>query len=153
MAKKDATIEKKSQPAKSEPKLKEIEIKAKARYSHISCRKMRPLFSVLKKLSVEQALLQLEFIPRRSSGVLVKLINSAVANAVNNHNLQKSDLIVKNLIANQGPTFKRHKPAAFGVAHGIKRPTSHIEVVLSAQVKDDKGQETKKEVKEKESVI
>jgi large subunit ribosomal protein L22 len=67
---------------------------------------------------------------KSASAVLLKVLNSAAANAENNMNLSKSDLFVAEAYANQGPTLKRIMPRAKGRAYRILKRTSHITVVL-----------------------
>ena len=71
-----------------------------------------------------------KFAPKASSEVLEKLLKSAIANAENNHFMNRKDLVVSEIYANQGPTLKRIRPAAKGSAVRIRKRTSHITIVL-----------------------
>ena len=68
--------------------------------------------------------------PKAASELLVKLLESAMANAENNHNMDINKLYVAEIFANQGPTLKRVQPRAQGRAFRIRKRTSHITVVL-----------------------
>ena len=68
--------------------------------------------------------------PKAASELLIKLLNSAAANAENNHNMDKNNLYVAEVYANQGPTLKRVRPRAQGRAFRIRKRTSHITIVL-----------------------
>ena len=80
----------------------------------------------------------LMYTPKAASEPVLKLLNSAVANAVNNMNLSEDNLYVAEVYANQGPTLKRFRPRAKGGASRIRKRTSHITIVLDqAEVKPD----------------
>ena len=80
----------------------------------------------------------LMYTPKAASEPVLKLLNSAVANAVNNMNLSEDNLYVAEVYANQGPTLKRFRPRAQGRASRIRKRTSHITIVLDqADVKPD----------------
>ena len=70
------------------------------------------------------------FAPKASAEILEKLLNSAIANAENNHFMNRANLYVAEIYANQGPTLKRIRPAAKGSAVRIRKRTSHITIVL-----------------------
>ena len=76
------------------------------------------------------ALAVLEYNPRYASGLVKKLIESAMANAENNLGLNRDNLYIAECYANKGPTMKRIKPRAQGRAYRIEKRTSHITVVL-----------------------
>ena len=107
-----------------------MEVKAKAKHIKISPRKVRLVLDLIRGMEVNKALDQLKFINKRAAGVIVKLINSAVANAENNFDLDKDNLIIKAITGNEGPTLKRWKPRARGRATPIRKRTTHINLVL-----------------------
>jgi large subunit ribosomal protein L22 len=72
----------------------------------------------------------LKFSACKSARLIFKTLSSAVANAENNNNLLASDLLVDNVLIEEGPVFKRFIPAARGSAHPIRKRTSHIHVIL-----------------------
>jgi large subunit ribosomal protein L22 len=72
----------------------------------------------------------LKFSARKSARLIFKTLSSAVANAENNNNLVASNLLVDNVLIEEGPVFKRFIPAARGSAHPIRKRMSHIRVIL-----------------------
>lgn len=128
--------------AVKEKRTKEIsEVGAKARFLRVSPKKARLVIDVVRGLKVTEALNKLKLINKGSAPIVFKLLSSAVANAENNFKLKKEDLYVKRIVANQGPTFHRFKPAAFGSAHPIRKRTTHLEVVLG--IKEQKAESKK----------
>ena len=86
--------------------------------------------AALRGKKVEEASRIVKFAPKASAELLEKLLNSAIANAENNHFMNRANLFVAEIYANQGPTLKRIRPAAKGSAVRIRKRTSHITVVL-----------------------
>ncbi|KRK97109.1 50S ribosomal protein L22 [Secundilactobacillus odoratitofui DSM 19909 = JCM 15043] len=78
-----------------------------------------------------EAIAILKFTPRGASPIVEKVLMSAVANAENNFDLDRSDLVVSEVFVNEGPTLKRFRPRAKGSASPINKRTSHITVVVS----------------------
>ncbi len=107
-----------------------IEAKAILKYSRISSRKVKIVADLIRGKKVDEALSILKFAPKASSEILEKLLKSAIANAENNHFMNRSNLYVAEIYANQGPTLKRIRPAAKGSAVRIRKRTSHITIVL-----------------------
>jgi len=107
-----------------------MEIKAKAKYIKISPRKVRLVLDLVRGMEVNQALDQLKFINKRAAGVVIKLLNSAVANAENNFDLDKDNLLIKAVSGGEGPTLHRWMPRARGRATPIRKRTTHIDLVL-----------------------
>ncbi|MBU4332690.1 50S ribosomal protein L22 [Patescibacteria group bacterium] len=124
-----------------------MEVKASARYIRMSPKKVRLVLGVVKGMDAGEALEQLRFLNKRATGPVIKLLNSAVANATHNLGLEKSNLYIKEIVAGLGPTLKRWKPRAFGRATPIRKKTSHISVVLAEKkpTKQVKKKETKVE--------
>ena len=115
-----------------------------------SPRKVRLLADLVRGKSVERALSELSFMPKRAAGPMKKLIESAVTNAEHNFNAKKEDLIVKEITVDSGVTLKRWRPRAFGRAASIHKHTSNVFVRLAVAepVKDeDKKVEAPKETK------
>ena len=113
-----------------EEQVKVPEARASLNYARISARKVKIVADLLRGKSVEEALAIVKFAPKASSEVLEKLLKSAIANAENNHFMNRKDLVVSEIYANQGPTLKRIRPAAKGSAVRIRKRTSHITIVL-----------------------
>ncbi|MEJ0021345.1 MAG: 50S ribosomal protein L22 [Candidatus Doudnabacteria bacterium] len=109
------------------------EVKAFARYIHVSPRKLRLVADLIRRTPVDVALEQLRFSSKNAALPLTKAINSAVANAVHNFDLKKENLFVKAVTIDQGPVFKRYAPRAQGRAFVERKRTSHINVVLESR--------------------
>ena len=103
---------------------------ATLKYDRISSRKVKIVADLIRGKDVDEALAIVKFTPKASSEVLEKLLNSAIANAENNHGMNRGNLVVSEIYANQGPTMKRIRPAAKGSAVRIRKRTSHITIVL-----------------------
>ena len=104
--------------------------KAIAKYVRISSRKVKIVIDLIRGKNLDEAIGILKFTPKAASEVLYKLIKSAEANAVNNNNLDRDNLYVSEVYADQGPTLKRIMPRAQGRAYRIKKRTSHVTLVL-----------------------
>ena len=113
-----------------EEKVTVPEARATLRFARISARKVKIVADLLRGKSAEEALAIVKFAPKASSEVLEKLLKSAIANAENNHFMNRKDLVVSEIFANQGPTLKRIRPAAKGSAVRVRKRTSHITIVL-----------------------
>lgn len=131
---------------------KSIEIRASLRFLHTGPRKVRLITNFVTGMDVLSALQQLYFLQKRAKEPLVKLINSAVANAINNFGLKKENLYIKSFIVNQGPTLKRWKPKAYGRAGKIRKRTSHVELVLAERVASDKEMKKRLETQAKDEI-
>jgi large subunit ribosomal protein L22 len=103
---------------------------ATAKYVRISPRKVKIVIDLIRGKRVDEALAILQNTPKAASQPVIKLVNSAIANAENNLGLDRNDLYVAEIFANQGPTLKRIRPRAMGRAARIRKRTSHITVVL-----------------------
>lgn len=104
--------------------------RASAKYIRISPYKVRALLDVIRGKSYQEAVALLNNMTKSSSEPVLKLVNSAAANAENNLNMSKSDLYVAECYADQGPTLKRVMPRAKGSASRILKRTSHITIIL-----------------------
>jgi large subunit ribosomal protein L22 len=104
--------------------------KAVAKYIRVSPRKVRLIMDQVRGKKVEEALNMLSFAPQKGAFVLKKLINSAVANAEQNLNMDVDKLHIKRIFADEGPTLKRFRARAMGRATRIRKRTSHLTVIL-----------------------
>ena len=104
-----------------------MEARAKLSYARISSRKVKIVIDMIRNKPVGEAMGILKNTPKAASELLIKLLNSAAANAENNHNMDKNNLYVAEVYANQGPTLKRVRPRAQGRAFRIRKRTSHIQ--------------------------
>lgn len=110
-----------------------LEVKATLRYARISSRKVKIVADLIRGKKVDEALAIIKFTPKASSEILEKLLKSAIANAENNHGMNRGNLIVSEIYANQGPTLKRIRPAAKGSAVRIRKRTCHITIVVKEE--------------------
>lgn len=102
-----------------------------ARYVRIAPRKVRLVADLIRGKRVDEALAILRLTPRSASPVLEKLLNSAVANAEHNFEMNPDDLMIGKIFVDEGPTLKRFRPRAQGRASRINKRTSHITIVLT----------------------
>lgn len=109
------------------------DIKAQLNGLRIAPRKMRALVDLVKSKDVDGAIDQLRFYVRRGSPALVKLIESAVANAENNFKLKREALFIKDFAVDEGVKLKRFRPKGFGRAAPIEKKTSRVRLVLGAR--------------------
>ena len=105
-------------------------------------RKVRLVAGLLKKKSVPQAIVELDFLAKRAGFPLKKLLLSAVANA-KQAGIEKENLMIQDLRVDKGVTMKRMMPAAMGSGHRINKRTSNITLVLAEKVVAVKGSKTK----------
>ena len=111
-----------------------------------SPRKVRLVASLLKGKSVNEGIVELDFLAKRAGFPISKLLLSAVANA-KQMGIDKDKLMIKELRVDKGITMKRMMPAAMGSGHPINKRTSHVTLVLAEKV--EKKSKTKKVKKEK----
>jgi ribosomal protein L22 len=122
---------KKSSPKKAKAPAAPPVVKAKARYVRIAPRKVRLIADQVRGMHIEQARALLAFSPRGAAEPIQKLINSAAANAENNHDLIGDEMRVSSITVDEGPTLRRFRPRAMGRATPINKRTSHIAVALT----------------------
>ena len=103
---------------------------AKLSYARMSVQKAAYVLNVIRGKDVQTALGILTYNPRYASSVLKKLLESAIANAENNHGMSAENLYIAECYANKGPTMKRIQPRAQGRAYRIEKRMSHITIVL-----------------------
>ena len=104
--------------------------RAVAKYVRISPDKVRIVLDVIRGKSYVEAIAILKNTRKAACEPLIKLVNSAAANAENNLNMNKNDLYIAECCANGGPILKRVQPRAQGRAFRINKRTSHITVIL-----------------------
>jgi ribosomal protein L22 len=128
--KKEAKATKKGGGAKKEQAAPPV-VKASARYVRVAPRKARLIADQVRGMHVESARALLQFSPRGAALPIHKLINSAAANAENNHDLIGDEMRVASITVDEGPTLRRYRPRAMGRATPINKRTSHIRVALT----------------------
>jgi large subunit ribosomal protein L22 len=106
-------------------------VKASARYVRIAPRKARLIADQVRGMHIESARALLQFSPRGAAHPIHKLINSAAANAENNHDLIGDEMRIASITVDEGPTLRRFRPRAMGRATPINKRTSHIRVALT----------------------
>lgn len=107
-----------------------MEAKAVAKYIRVSPLKVGFICNEIRGKQVDEALSILKFTPKKGAKVLEDVLNSAVANAENNFNMDRDKLYVSDAYANDGPHMKRFRPKAKGMAYPIIKRSSHIGVVV-----------------------
>lgn len=107
-----------------------MEVKAHLRFARITPRKARLVGELCSGLSVEKAHSQLDFCQKRGGKILVKLLESAIANAKQRGGIDVDNLYVKQVIVNNGPMLKRFLPRSMGRATPILKKMSHITLIL-----------------------
>ncbi len=104
--------------------------KASLKYTRVSAQKARLVADLVRGKGVSQALKTLQFLNKKSALLILKLVESAVANAEQTNKIDLDRLYVQTITVDQGPVLKRFMPRAQGRAFGIRKKTSHINVVL-----------------------
>lgn len=110
-----------------------VQVRARARYVRCAPRKARLVVDHIRGKPVDEARAILTHTPRAASRDVLKLLNSAIANAENNHELVADDLKVGQAYVDEGPTLKRYRPRALGRATRIRKRTSHMTIELTAK--------------------
>jgi ribosomal protein L22 len=106
-------------------------VRAQAKYVRTSARKARLVCDHIRGKSVLEARAILALTPRHVARDWSKLLESAVANAENNHELIGDELRIASVTADEGPTLKRYRPRAMGRATRIRKRTSHLTILLT----------------------
>lgn len=121
---------KKSAAKKDEAPVAPVIVRAHAKYVRMSARKARLVCDNIRGKSVDEARTILALTPRAAAQDWSKLLESAVANAENNHDLDGDDLKIVTIKADEGPTLKRFRPRAQGRASAIRKRTAHLSIAL-----------------------
>jgi large subunit ribosomal protein L22 len=107
-----------------------MEVKASLKYARVGAQKARLVADVVRGKDVNEAIKVLTFMNKKTAGMMKKLIESAVANAEYKKVIDVDNLYVKTVWVDAGPVLKRFRPRAQGRATGVRKKTSHINVVL-----------------------
>ena len=107
-----------------------MDVSAKLSHARISAQKCRLVADQIRGLSVEQALDLLSFSPKKAAGLIKKVLNSAIANAENNHNLDVDELFVAEAYVGKNLVMKRWRPRARGRVGKILKPFSQLTIVV-----------------------
>lgn len=132
-------------------------VTAKLRYLRIAPRKVRLIADLIRGKKVEEAQKILNFTVKKTAQPLLKLLDSAVANARNNFQIESANLYISKITVDEGPKYKRWRARARGQAYQIQKKSSHITLILDEISPAKKGKKIEKpapllkktEVKEK----
>ncbi|MEA1960579.1 MAG: 50S ribosomal protein L22 [Bacillota bacterium] len=107
-----------------------MEARAKARHIRVSPFKARQVADLIRGKETNEAVGILRYTNRKSSPLIGKVLNAAIANAEHNYDMDSDNLYVSEIMIDEGPVLKRMKPRAYGRADVMRHRTSHITVVL-----------------------
>ena len=110
-----------------------MEVRAVAKDTGISVRKVRLLVDMVRGKKVDEALNLLKFTPTPNAKVVAKVVKSAAANAENNLQMSPSELRIVSIFADEARTMKRFRPRARGRASHILKRSSHITVIITEE--------------------
>jgi ribosomal protein L22 len=122
---------KKTRSRRPRPDAEPVFVRAQAKYVRSSPRKARLVVDVIRGKSVEEARAILVHTPRAAAEPVLKVLESAIANAEHNHELLPEELRIHQVMVDEGPTIKRFRPRALGRATQIRKRTSHITINLT----------------------
>lgn len=127
---------------------------SKLNYLRIAPRKVRLVTALIKKKKVDQAQTVLRFTTKRAAKPLLKLLDTAIADAKNNFQIDPANLYISKITVDEGPKYKRWRARSRGMAGQIQKKTSHITLILEELSPSDKKLEKvpKKQIKKEEKV-
>ena len=108
-----------------------MEARAQARYVRVTPMKARRVIDLIRGMNAADAQAVLKFAPQAASEPIGKVLDSAIANATNNHAMDARGLVISAVFVDEGPTMKRIRPRAQGRAYRIRKRSSHITVIVS----------------------
>lgn len=114
-----------------------MQVTAFSKSVQVAPRKVRLVADAIRKQSIDNALSSLVYLRKRGADVLEKTLRSAVANAIDKK-IARENLFIKSIDVVEGPTYKRFHPSTRGRVHPYKKRTTHIRVILSDEVKNQK---------------
>ena len=110
-----------------------MEARAIARFVRVTPQQARRVVDLIRGMEAAEAQTLLKFAPQAASEPIGKVLDSAIANATNNLNLDPTTLVISQVFVDEGPTMKRFRPRAQGRAFRINKRTSHITVVVESR--------------------
>jgi large subunit ribosomal protein L22 len=130
-----------------------MKVCAKLNYLRIAPRKVRLLADLARGKDVKDAQVVLNFVPKKGSLPLLKLLNQAVTNARNNFQIESDNLYISKITVDEGPKYKRWRARSRGQAYEIQKKTCHITLILDERIKTKKkiGEKVKKTTKIKKA--
>lgn len=123
------------------------QVTAKLKFFRMSPKKLRLVADLIRGKRVERAQASLSVLNKKGARPILKLLNSAVANAKHNHSLESGNLVVKTITVDGGPMLKRFMPKAHGRATPVRERTSHVNLILESLVKVEKAEKKEKKTK------
>jgi large subunit ribosomal protein L22 len=129
-----------------------METTAKARYLRVSPKKVRLVIDVVRGMDVDEALTNLANMKKSARHHVIKLLNSAIANAEHNHELKRENLYIKKISADGGPIINRWRPRAHGRAGAIRKRTTHLSVTIAEREPAKENKKAKPQSKPVEKV-
>lgn len=112
-----------------------VQVVAKLKHTRLSPQKCRLICDVIRGMPVDRALNTLKFSNKKAAGIVRKVLESAIANAEHNEGADVDELRVATIYADQGPTFRRIQARAKGRATRLTKPTCHITIVVSDEMR------------------
>lgn len=128
-------------------------MKASAKNTNISPKKMNIVAGMIRTMPVAEAVNTLQFTNKKAAKILLKVLNSAVANAKTNFKQDPAKLVIDEIKVSKGLTMKRFKPVSRGRAHGIKKVKSHVILTLKSEAKMTPAKASKKEAPAKTTEV
>ncbi|HAT03713.1 MAG TPA: 50S ribosomal protein L22 [Candidatus Magasanikbacteria bacterium] len=124
-----------------------MKVQAKAQLNHLrmSPQKVRLVAGLIRGLKVDEARAQLMFNHKRAAQPILKLLDSAIANAEHNHDIDTKTLVIETIYVNEGPVLRRWMPRAMGRATPMRKRSSHTTLVLSGELDEKKAKKVKQE--------
>jgi large subunit ribosomal protein L22 len=114
-----------------------VVVRAQARYVRCAPRKARLVVEHIRGKPVDEARAILRHTPRHAARDVLKLLESCVSNAENNHELVADELVVQQAYVDEGPTIRRYRPRALGRATRIRKRTSHMTLTLTPRKSEE----------------
>ncbi|BAB03858.1 50S ribosomal protein L22 [Halalkalibacterium halodurans] len=108
-----------------------MQAKAVAKQVRIAPRKARLVIDLIRGKQVGEAIAILKHTPKAASPIIEKVLNSAIANAEHNYEMEPNNLVISEAFVDEGVTLKRFRPRAMGRASRINKRTSHITIVVT----------------------
>ncbi len=108
-----------------------MEVRSKTKHVSISPQKLRLVCDQVRGMSAEQARVLLQFLPQKGAGIIGKTLDSAIANAENNYDLNPTEMYISEIFADEGPRLKRFKAGARGRYKPRVKRTAHLTIVLA----------------------
>lgn len=119
---------------------------AKLRHLRMSPRKVRLVVAMICGMNAEDAVLQLQFSTKSAAGPVMKLLKSAMANALHNHEMAPQSLTITQAFVDGGPILYRATPRAMGRSAPIRKRTAHVTLTLSGELKEKKARKGKETI-------